>query len=111
MSVSTVISTDASVTSAFQWRHNERDGVSNNQPHDCQLIRLFRRRSKKTTKLRVTGLCEGNSPVTVEFPHKRPVTRKMFPYDDVFMISILMKPRQNGRHSQMTFSSAFSWLK
>ena len=27
-----------------------------------------RRRSKKTSKLRVTGLCEGNSPVTDEFP-------------------------------------------
>ena len=28
----------------------------------------FRRRSKKTSKLRVTGLCVGNSPVTGEFP-------------------------------------------
>ena len=27
-----------------------------------------RRRSKKTSKLRVTGLCAGNSPVTGEFP-------------------------------------------
>ena len=26
------------------------------------------RKSKKTSKLRVTGLCEGNSPVTGEFP-------------------------------------------
>ena len=32
---------------------------------------LFRRRSKKTSKLRVTGLCEGNSPVTGEFPTQR----------------------------------------
>ena len=52
----------------LQWRHNERDGVSNHQPHDCLHNRLFRRRSKKTSKLRVTGLCEGNSPVTGEFP-------------------------------------------
>ena len=29
---------------------------------------LFRRRSKKTSKLCVTGLCVGNSPVTGEFP-------------------------------------------
>ena len=27
--------------------------------------------SKKTSKLRVTGLCEGNSPVTGEFPAQR----------------------------------------
>ena len=29
---------------------------------------LFRVRSRKTSKLRVTGLCVGNSPVTSEFP-------------------------------------------
>ena len=39
------------------WRHNVRDGVSNHQSHDCLLNRLFRRRSKKTSELRVTGLC------------------------------------------------------
>ena len=32
------------------------------------LNRLYRRRSKKTSKFRVTGLCAGNSPVTGEFP-------------------------------------------
>ena len=37
----------------------------------CLLTRLFRRRSKKTSKLRVTGLCAGNSPVTGEFPAQR----------------------------------------
>ena len=52
----------------LQWHHNEHDGVSNHQPHDYLLIRVLRRRSKKTPKLRVTGLCEGNSPVTGEFP-------------------------------------------
>ena len=49
-------------------RHNGRDSVSNHQPHNCLLNRLFRRRSKKTSKLRVTGLCVGNSPGTGEFP-------------------------------------------
>ena len=29
---------------------------------------LFRRKSKKTSKLRLTGLCAGNSPGTGEFP-------------------------------------------
>ena len=50
------------------WRHDGRDSVSNHQPHDCSLKGLFRRRSKKTWKLRVTGLCGGNSPGTGEFP-------------------------------------------
>ena len=53
---------------ALLWRHNGRDNVSNHQPHDCLLNRLFKRRSKKTSKLRVTGLCAGNSPGTGEFP-------------------------------------------
>ena len=53
------------------WRHNGRDGVSNHQPHDCLLNRLFRRRSKQKSRLRVTGLCAGNSPGTGEFPAQR----------------------------------------
>ena len=55
-------------STSLHWRHDGRDSVSNHQPHDCLLNRLFRRRSKKTLKLRVTGLCAGNSPVTGEFP-------------------------------------------
>ena len=70
----------------LQWRHNERDGVSHHRRHVCLLNRLLRRKSKKTSKLRVTGLCEGNSPVTGEFPAHRPVTWKMFPFDDVTML-------------------------
>ena len=69
---------------SLQWRHNERDGVSNHQPHDCLLKRLFRRRSKKISKVRVTGLCEGNSP------HIGPVTRKMFPFDDVIICVLII---------------------
>ena len=52
----------------LHWRHNGHDGVSNHQPHDCLLNRVFGRRSKKTSKHRVTGLCAGNSPGTGEFP-------------------------------------------
>ena len=55
----------------LQWRYNECDNVSNHLRLDCLLNRLFRCRSKKTSKLRITGLCEGNSPVTSEFPAQR----------------------------------------
>ena len=65
-----------------QWRHNEHNGVSNHKPHDCFLNLLFRLRSNKTSKLRVTGLCVG---WPVNSPHKGPVTRKIFPFDDVIM--------------------------
>ena len=67
----------------LRWNHNERDGVSNHQPHDCLLNRLFRRRSKKTPKLRVTGLCKGIHGWPVNCPHKAPFMRKIFPFDDV----------------------------
>ena len=53
---------------SLPWRHNGRNGISNYQPHDYLLNRSFRRRSKKISKLRLTDLCAGNSPVTGEFP-------------------------------------------
>ena len=52
----------------LHWRHNGRDGASNLQPHHCLINRLFRCRSKKTSKRRVTGLCAGNSTGTGELP-------------------------------------------
>ena len=54
-------------TLSLRWCHNEHDGISNHQPRHCLLNRLFGCRSKKTSKLRVTGLCAGNSPGTGEF--------------------------------------------
>ena len=56
------------VSLSLQWRHNGCNSILNHQPHDCLLNRLFRRRSKKTWKLCVTGLCAVNSPGTGEFP-------------------------------------------
>ena len=85
--------------SPLQWRHNECDGVSNHQRLDCLLNRLFRPRSKKTSKLRVTSLCARNSPVNA--PHKGPETWKMFLFHDVTMpcrpsaISGVLEMQQN----------------
>ena len=64
----TIDSPAPSVAYTLQWHHNEGDSVSNHQPHDCLLNRLFERTSKKTSNLCVTGLCAGNSPGTGEFP-------------------------------------------
>ena len=55
----------------LRWRHNKHDGISNHQPLDCLLNCLFRRRSKETSKLHITGLCERNSAVTGELPAQR----------------------------------------
>ena len=53
---------------SLRWRHNGYDGVSNHQSRHCLRNRLFGCRSKKTSKLRVTGLCAGISPGNGEFP-------------------------------------------
>ena len=55
----------------LQWRHNEHNGVSNHQPHIVYSTVYSRCRSKNKSKLHVTGFCEGNSPVTSEFPAQR----------------------------------------
>ena len=77
----------------LQWRHNEHDGAPNNRRPDCLLNRLFRRRSKKTSKLRVTGLCEGNSPVTGEFPTQRA--------SDVENVSIWLRYHNVNQYTDM----------
>ena len=83
---------------ALLWHTNGHNGVSNHQFHDCLLNRLFRRRSK-TSKLHVTGLCEGNSPVIGEFPIKVASNAEMFPFDDVIigkLIKIATHPTPNA---------------
>ena len=57
------------VTKSLQWRNNV-----NHWRHDCLLNRLFRRRSKKTSKLRVTGLCAGNYRWPVNSPNAENVS-------------------------------------
>ena len=44
-------------------------------------------RSKKTSKFRVTGLFEENSPATGELPAQRTSNAEMFPFDDVILFS------------------------
>ena len=85
-----LISKGTKANLSLHWRHNGRDSVSNHQPHDCLLNRLFRRRSKKTSKLRVTGLCERNSPLTGDIPAQKASNAETFSLDDVIMFSCWM---------------------
>ena len=68
---------------SLQRRHNERDDVSNHWLPHCLLNCWFRRRSKKTSKICVTGLCVGNSPVTGEFPAQKASNAEIFLLDGV----------------------------
>ena len=58
-------------TTTLQWRHNEHNGISNHQHLDCLLNHLFCHRSKKTSKVHITGLCEGYPLVTGGFPSQK----------------------------------------
>ena len=74
----------------LQWRHNECDVVANYRRPGCYLRCLVRHRSKKTTKLRVTGLCGGIQRWPMDSPHKGAVMRKMFPFYDVIMVRLAL---------------------
>ena len=91
------VARECKFVSSLQWRHSERDGVSNHQPHDCLLNRFFRRRSKKTSKLRVTSLCVGNSSVTGEFPAHRASNAEN--------VSIWWRLHENLRAQSISWSS------
>ena len=68
-------STETTATKGFnplQWRHNECNAVSNHRRLESLPNRLYECRSKKTSKLRITGLCEGNSQVAGEFLAQKP---------------------------------------
>ena len=71
---------------SLRWRHNDHAGVSNHQPHGCLLNRLFRRKSRKHQSSASLAFVREIHRGPVNFPHKWPVTRKMFPFDDVIMI-------------------------
>ena len=66
---------------ALQWLHNGLNSVSNHQPHHCLLSRFSgadqRKHQSSASLASVRGIYRG--------PHKWPVTRKMFPFDDVIM--------------------------
>ena len=70
----------------LQWRYNERDGVSIHR-RLCRLPNrfFFRRRSKKHQSSASLAFVRGIHRSPVDSPHKGPVTRKMFPLDDVIM--------------------------
>ena len=94
---------------SLQWRHNERDGVSIHRPHDYLLNRLFKRRLKKTSKLRSLAFVRGIHRWPVNSPHKGSVTWKMFLFDDVIM---LIKCRCQPAQSVVCLHNSeprFSW--
>ena len=80
-------------TFSLRWRYSGRGSVSNHQPHDCLLNRLFRRcvaNHRKHQSSASLAFVWGIHRGPVNSPHKWSVTRKMFRFDDVIMVT--------GRH-------------
>ena len=69
----------------LQWRHNEHDGISTHRRLHCLLNCLFRCRSKKYQSSMSLASVRGIQRWPVNSSHKRPVTRKMFSFDDIIM--------------------------
>ena len=76
-------------TYTLQWRHNEPDGVSNHRRIDCLLKRLFMCRSRKTSMLTVTSLCEGNPLLIVSLLPNVIKAMSMFQYPIVRIRNIV----------------------
>ena len=69
----------------LQWRHNEYNGVSNYRRLDGLLNRLFSADHRKHQSSASLACVRGIHRWQVDSPHKGPVMRKMFLFDDVIM--------------------------
>ena len=69
----------------LRWRHNGDGSVSNHQPPECLLNRFSGADQSKHQSSASLAFVWGIHRGPVNSPHKWPVTRKMFPFDDVFM--------------------------
>ena len=94
---------------ALQWRHNEIDCVSNHQHLDRLFNRLLSAHQRKHQSSALPGYWplwrESAGDRYVDSPHKGPVTRTMFPFDDVTMWH---DPKQAMSHYTTQFSVAYS---
>ena len=71
---------------SLQWRHNERNGVSNHQPHMVYSSVCSGADHRKHRSSASLAFVRGIHRWPVNSPHKWPVTRKMFPFDDAIML-------------------------
>ena len=72
-------------TFTLQWCHNEHDGVSNHQRMDCFSTVCSCADQRKHQSSASLSFVRGIHRLPVNCPHKMPVTRKMFPFDDIIM--------------------------
>ena len=72
-------------TFPLHWRHNGRGSVSNHQPHDFYSTVYPGKHQRKHQSSASLAFVWGIHRGPVNSPHKWPVTRKMFPFDDIIV--------------------------
>ena len=75
-------------TATLQWRHYERDGVSYHRRLDCLPNVCSGADQRKHQSSASLAFVRGIHRWPVDSPQKGPVTRKMFPFDDVIIFPI-----------------------
>ena len=83
------------VNLSLQWSHNGRDGVSDHQPHDFYLTVYTGADQRKHQSSASLAFVRGIHRWPVNSPHKGPVTRKTFPFDDVIMWTVIINYKYN----------------
>ena len=74
------------------WRHNGRGSVSNDQPASVYSTVHSGADQRKHRSSASVAFVRGSPRWPVNFPHKWPVTRKMFSFDDDTMLYELVNP-------------------
>ena len=104
----------------LQWRHNEPDDVSNHQHQDCLRNRLIRRRSKKTSRLPVTGPLWGEFTGDRWIPRTKGrlggkcfhlMTSSLYARDDIRYGCVSSRYVRHHHHLTLTSVSWFSSVK
>ena len=75
----------------LRWRHYGRDSVSNHQPLEVYSIIYSEADQRKHQSSSSLAFVWGFHRGPVNSPHKWPVMRKMFPFDDVIMTARLLQ--------------------
>ena len=88
----------------LEWRHYGFDSVSNHQPHDC-LLNVYSnadqsKHQSKHQRSASLAFLRGIHRGPVNSPHKWPVTRNMFPFEDVIMNSQIRPMHENGHRGR-----------
>ena len=75
--------------SSLRWCYNGRDSVSNHQPRDCSTV-YSDANQRKHQSFASLAFVRRIHRGPVNSPHEWPVTWKMFPFDDVIMMGLLL---------------------